>query len=139
MFARDISFFMAIIRIMEDIIEAKPVRSHKFLNALMLVLSSLVSVFVAGYSFYLVSLGNTWFIAIGIYFAIEGFALIGTLFIRDEYKAMHFQGVIQVLSVILFMSYLLFMILWNDVNGLMNYASITYLSFGCAAFVKLLI
>ena len=139
MFARDISFFMAIIRIMEDIIEAKPVSSHKFLNALMLVLSSLVSVFVAGYSFYLVSLGNTWFIAIGIYFAIEGFALIGTLFIKDEYKAMHFQGVIQVLSVILFMSYLLFMILWNDANGLMNYASITYLSFGCAAFVKLLI
>ena len=139
MFARDISFFMAIIRSMEDIIEAKPTRSHKVFDALMLVLSSLVSLFVAGYSFYLSCLGNVWFIAIGIYFAIEGFGLVGSLFIKDEFKAMHFQGVIQVISVILLMSYLLFMILWNDANGLMDYSLITYLSLGGAALIKLLV
>ena len=120
------------------IVDAKPVYKHKFYDVLLAIVSTLVSAFVAGYSFYLSGLGNNWFITIAIYFVIEAIGLFASLFIKDEYKAMRFQGIIQIISVILFMSYLLFMILWNDANGLMDYSLVTYFTFGGAAFVKLI-
>ena len=121
------------------IVDAKPVYKHKFYDVLLAIVSALVSAFVAGYSFYLSGLGNNWFITIAIYFVIEAIGLFASLFIKDEYKSMRFQGIIQIISVILFMSYLLFMILWNDANGLMDYSLVTYFAFGGVAFVKLII
>ena len=123
----------------EVIIDAKSVYKHSFLDVVMTLLSSLVSLFIAGYSFYLCSLGNAWFIAVAIFFVLEGLFIFTSLFIKDHYKAMHFQGIVQIISVIFFMSYLLFMILWNDANGLMNYTFVTYLAYGVPIFVKLLI
>ena len=121
------------------IVDAKPVYKHKFYDVLLAIVSALVSAFVAGYSFYLSGLGNNWFITIAIYFVIEAIGLFASLFIKDEYKSMRFQGIIQIISVILFMSYLLFMILWNDANELMDYSLITYFAFGGAAFIKFII
>ena len=140
MFLKDISFFITIIRNMENIVvEDKPVQNHRIYDVIMVILSSLVSLFVAGFSFYLVSLGNAWFMVIGIYFVLETTSIVGSLFVRDEYRAMYFQGVVQIISVIVFMSYLLVMILWNDADGKMDYSLLTYLSLGCSALLKTII
>ena len=125
---------------MEEIVNQEEiVYKHQFLDVLMAVLSSFISLFISGYSFYLSGLGNGWFVTIAIYFLLEGVLLFAYLFIKDAYKAMRFQGIVQIISVIFFMSYLLFMILWNDANGIMNYSAITYLSLSGAALLKLLI
>lgn len=108
-------------------------------SVLIAVLSGLVSLFISGYCFYLSSLGNFWFIALAIFFVLEATSLIAPLFKKDDYGAMRMAGVFQIISVILLMPYLLFMILWNDPDGLMDYTYITYVCLGGAIFVKLLI
>lgn len=125
---------------MEEIIvnaeQVTPKRS-RLLSIIIAILSTLVSFAASAYSFYLSS--TWWFIPLAIYFVLEGIFLIVPLFIKDDYQAMRLQGIFQILSVILIMSYLLFMVLWNDPNTLMDYSYITYLFFALAAFLKLLI
>ena len=99
----------------------------------------LVTLTLAAYSFYLSSIGNYWFIALAISFVLEGLFQIFPLFIKDDYKAMHRLGVIQILSVLLLMPYLLFMILWNDPQNIMDYSLNTYLFFGDAALAFVII
>ena len=126
---------------MEEVIVDNIEYTHKnrFPSILMAMLTCLVTLTLAGYSFYLSSLKNYWFIALGVVFVIEGLLQIIPLFNKDDYKAMRVQGVIQILSVLLVMPYLLFMILWNDANNLMDYSLRTYLFFGIAAFILLVI
>ena len=109
------------------------------LGALTAVISALVSILVGSFSIYLSGLGTWWFIPLGVLFIIDGLFLFVPVFIKDGYKAMRVQGVIQIISVLLLMPYLLFMILWNDPNGVMDYSYLTYLVFGSAAIFKLII
>lgn len=112
--------------------------SHS-LSIIFAIISTLVSIFIAGYSFYISSLGTFWFIPVGIYFAIECVFIIIPLFQKDDYKAMRLQGIFQIITVILIMPYLLFMILWNDPNGVMDYSFFTYGAFAGAAILKVLL
>lgn len=109
------------------------------LSIVFAVLSTILSLGASTYSIYLAILGTWWFIPLGIYFLIESAFLIVPLFSKDDYKAMRIQGVFQILSVILIMSYLLFMVLWNDPNGVMDYSLLTYLLLGGLALAKVLI
>ena len=112
--------------------------SHS-LSIIFAIVSTLVSLFIAGYSFYISSLGTFWFIPIGIYFVIECVFIIVPLFQKGEYKKMRLQGIFQIITVLLIMPYLLFMILWNDPNGVMDYSFMTYAAFAGAAILKVLI
>ena len=105
-------------------------------SAFIAILSTLATIFIAGFSFYLSK--TWWFIPLGIVFAISSIFLIAPLFIKDDYKAMGLQGAMQIIYVLLFMPYLLFMILWNDPNGLMDYSFITYVILGSAALLFVL-
>ena len=109
---------------------------YKYINAF---LSMLVSAFVAVFSFYIVSKGVYWFVPIAIYFVLEALFIILPLFIHDAYKAMRTLGVFQIIFVVIFMTYLLFMILWNDANGLMDYSWNTYLVLGVSFGLKMLL
>ena len=123
----------------EMIVKEETKKVSRIPSVLIAVLSGLVSLFISGYCFYLSSLGNFWFIALAIFFVLEATSLIAPLFKKDDYGAMRMAGVFQIISVILLMPYLLFMILWNDPDGLMDYTYITYVCLGGAIFVKLLI
>ena len=112
--------------------------SHS-LSIIFAIISTLVSLFIAGYSFYLSSLGTFWFIPIGIYFVIECVFIIIPLFQKGEYKKMRLQGIFQIITVLLIMPYLLFMILWNDSNAVMDYSFLTYAAFIGASILKVLI
>ena len=114
-------------------------RSNRALSIIFAIISTLVSLFIAGYCFYISSLGTFWFIPIGSYFALECLFIIIPLFQKDDYKAMRLQGVFQIITVILIMPYLLFMILWNDPNGVMDYSFLTYAIFAGTAIFKVLI
>ena len=116
-----------------------PVKKNRGLCFIMALVSSLISLFVSGFCFYLSFIGNYWFIAIGIYFLLESTFVIAPLFSKDDYKAMRLQGIAQIIGVLFMMPYLLFMILWNDPNGVMNYSFLTYVVFGVAAFMKIII
>ena len=126
---------------MEEIIDAVPAnpRRKRGFCVFCSFLSILVSVGVTAYSFYLVSKGVWWFAPLGALFAFGALFLLIPLFIKDDYKAMHLQGVIQIIGVLLLMPYLLFMILWNDPNGNMDYSYLTYVVFGGGAAIKLFI
>ena len=114
-------------------------RKNRGLAIIVAIISFLVSLFISGYCFYLSSLGNFWFIAIGFFFVLEAIFLIIPLFKKDDYQAMRLQGIFQILGVILLMPYLLFMILWNDPSGLMDYSILTYLLLSGTALAKLLL
>lgn len=126
---------------MEEVIvqeqEEIVINRHKGYDAFNGLISALISLFIGGFSFFVASKGTFWFFAIGAYFVIEAIFLIVPLFIKDAYKAMRIQGVMQIISVVLFVSYLLFMILWNDPDGKMDYSFYVYLIFGGAAAIKL--
>ena len=119
--------------------EEEIVRKDRGLSTIIAILSTLVSIFIAGYSFYLSSLGTFWFISIGSYFALECLFIIIPLFQKDDYQAMRLQGIFQIITVILIMPYLLFMILWNDPEGLMDYSFFTYAAFSVAAIFKVIL
>lgn len=119
--------------------EEEIVRKDRGLSTIIAILSTLVSIFIAGYSFYLSSLGTFWFIPIGSYFALECLFIIIPLFQKDDYQAMRLQGIFQIITVILIMPYLLFMILWNDPEGLMDYSFFTYAAFSVAAIFKVIL
>lgn len=68
-------------------------RSSHSLSIIFAIISTLVSLFIAGYSFYLSSLGTFWFIPIGIYFVVECVFIIIPLFQKGEYKKMRLQGI----------------------------------------------
>lgn len=122
---------------MEEIVEANYyVKKNRELTTLMAIMSAFISLLVAGFCFSFAFKQNYWFIAVAFYFVLEGASIIAPLFIKDDYKAMKFQGVSQIISVIIFMPYLLFMILWNDANGTMDYSFFTYFIFAVAAFIK---
>ena len=121
------------------IIENEYINKNRGLSFLMGALSALISFFIAGFSIYLVTLGNLWFITLSILFILEGASIIAPLFIKDDYQAMHLQGIAQIIGVVIFMPFLLFMILWNDADGLMDYSLFTYLAFSGAAFIKLVL
>lgn len=110
----------------------------KALKIFLMIVSSLVSFGVGGYSLYLSSLHNYWFILIGCYFLLEGLFIFISSLIKDEYKAMRLQGICQIIGVIIMMDYLLVMILWNDPNRLMVY-SLSYIIYGIGAGIKLIL
>ena len=126
---------------MEEIIEQSEIVSqrHSLANAFIGIISALFSFGLSAFSFYLSFIGNYWFIFLAIYFILEGFFLIVPIFKKDEFKAMRFQGIVQIFSVILMMSYLLLMVLWNDPNTTMDYSFYTYLAFGGVALIKVII
>ena len=123
----------------EAIIKKDEPKKNRELCFLMAILSGLVSVLIAGFSIYLSVLGNFWFIVVAIFFLLEAWLVIWPLLKSDDYQAMRIQGITQIISVILFMPYLLFMILWNDANGTMDYSAITFLFLGVAAIFNVLL
>ena len=115
------------------------INKHRFYDILEAIISSFISLFTCGFAFYLAIKGTFWFYPIAIYFLIESAFIIITLFIKDAYKAMRLLGIFQIVNTIILMSYLLFMILWNDPNCKMDYSFYTYLTFGGALFFKALL
>ena len=123
----------------EVIVNNQEDNDGRAIGGLTAVVSAFVSFLIGGFSLYLSVLGTWWFIPVGVLFIIDGLFLFIPIFVKDGYKAMKVQGVIQIISVLLLMTYLLFMILWNDPNGVMDYSYLTYLVFGSAALFKLII
>lgn len=111
----------------EVVIKREEPKKNRELCVLMAILSALVTFLIGGYSIYLSVLGNYWFIIVAIFFLLETGFIILPLRKNDDYDAMRILGIVQIISVIFFMSYLLFMILWNDPNGKMDYSPITFL------------
>lgn len=100
-------------------------------------ISALASFAIGGFCLYLSYLQNYWFILVGIYFLFEGLFIFISMGIKDGYKAMHVQGVFQIIGVIIMMDYLLVMSLWNDPNRTMIYWPLSYIIFGAGALLKL--
>ena len=123
----------------QQIVDKQEDSSGRAIGGITAVISAFVSFLVGGFCIYLAILGTWWFIPLGVLFAIDGLFLFIPIFIKDGYKAMRLQGVFQIISVLLLMPYLLFMVLWNDPNGVMDYSYLTYLVFGSAAIFKLII
>ena len=121
------------------IVNEQEENAGRAIGGLTAVVSAFVSFLVGGFCFYISILGTWWFIPLGALFVIDGLFLFIPVFIKDGYKAMKLQGIIQIISVLLLMPYLLFMILWNDPNGVMDYSYLTYLVFGSATLFKLII
>ena len=121
------------------VVKKEEPKKNRELCLLMAILSGLVSILIAGFSIYLAVLGNFWFIAIGVFFLLETWFIIWPLLKPEDYQAMHIQGVTQIVGVLFFMPYLLFMILWNDPNGVMDYSAMTYLFLGVAAIFNVLL
>ena len=123
----------------EMIVKQETPKRDRSLSALIAILSAFASLVIAGFSIYLSCLGNFWFIAIAVFFLAESGLHIWPLFKQDDYQAMRIQGISQIIGVIIFMPYLLFMILWNDPNGVMDYSLFTYLTLAGTALFKVLI
>ena len=107
--------------------------------ALLAILSALVSVLLAGYSVYLSVLGNLWFIGVAVFFLIETWLVIWPLLKEEDYQAMRVQGIAQIIGVLFFMPYLLFMILWNDPDAKMDYSAMTFLFLGVSMIFNVLL
>ena len=123
----------------EVIIKKEETKKNRDLCLLMAILSGLVSFLIAGFSIYLSVLRNFWFIPVAIFFLLETWLVVWPLLKQDDYQAMHLQGIAQIIGVIFFMSYLLFMILWNDADGTMDYSPMTFLFLGVAAVFNVLL
>ena len=123
----------------EVIINNQEDKGGRAIGGLVSVVSAFISIALSGYCFYISVLGTWWFIPLGALFAVGALFLIIPIFIKDGYKAMRLQGVIQIIGVLLLMPYLLFMVLWNDPNGVMDYSYLTYLVFGSALLFKLIL
>ena len=123
----------------QAVIDNREENGGRAIGGLVAVVSAFMSLILGGFCFYLSVLGTWWFIPLGALFAVDGLFLIIPVFIKDAYKAMKVQGVIQIISVLLLMPYLLFMVLWNDPNGVMDYSYLTYLVFGSALLFKLIL
>lgn len=123
----------------EVVINNQENNGGRAIGGLVSVVSALISIALSGYCFYISVLGTWWFIPLGALFAVGALFLIIPIFIKDGYKAMRLQGVIQIIGVLLLMPYLLFMVLWNDPNGVMDYSYLTYLVFGSALLFKLIL
>ena len=121
------------------IIKDGAIQKNRPLGILMAVLSTLASLLLASFSIYLSVLGNFWFIVVAVFFLAQGCLLIWPLFKQDDYEAMRIQGIGQIISVVFFMPYLLFMILWNDANAVMDYSPLTYLFLGVLAVFEVFI
>ena len=125
---------------MDEIIAKKEEpKKNRELCLLMVILSGLVSILIAGYSIYLAVLGNFWFIAVAVFFLLETWFVIWPLLKPEDYQAMHLQGVTQIIGVLFFMPYLLFMILWNDPDTKMDYSAMTFLFLGVASIFNILL
>lgn len=111
-------------------------KSNRTLTFIMAICSSLVSFVLGIYSFYFAFTGTGWFIVIGLLFLADSALIILPLLCKDEYKAMYYQGISQVATVLITMPYLLFMILWNDPERVMDYFFVTYLVLGVALLLK---
>lgn len=111
----------------EVAIKKEEPKKNREMCALMAILSALVSILLAGYSVYLSVLGNLWFIGVAVFFLIEAWLVIWPLLKAEDYQAMRVQGIAQIIGVLFFMPYLLFMILWNDPDAKMDYSAMTFL------------
>ena len=123
----------------EVVVKKEEPKKNRELCFLMAILSGLVSILIAGFSIYLSVLGNFWFIVVALFFLLETWAVIWPLLKPEDYQAMRIQGITQIVGVLLFMPYLLFMILWNDANGTMDYSFITFIFFGVSAIFNALL
>ena len=123
----------------QAVIDNQEDKAGRAIGGLVAVVSAFISIVLAGFCFYLSVLGTWWFIPLGALFAVDGLFLIIPVFNKDGYKAMRIQGVIQIILVLLLMPYLLFMVLWNDPNTIMDYSYLTYLVFGSALLFKLIL
>lgn len=123
----------------ETIIKSQESKKNREISVLMAILSCLIAFLMAGYSVYLSILGNFWFIALAVFFLLEIYLLIWPLFKKDDYESMRLLGIGQIISVLFLMPYLLFMVLWNDPNGKMDYSPITFLFFGVSVVFNVLL
>ena len=123
----------------EVVIKKEEPKKNREMCALMAILSALVSVLLAGYSVYLSVLGNLWFIGVAVFFLLETWLVIWPLLKEEDYQAMRVQGIAQIIGVLFFMPYLLFMILWNDPDAKMDYSAMTFLFLGVSMIFNVLL
>ena len=123
----------------EVVIKKEEPKKNREMCALLAILSALVSVLLAGYSVYLSVLGNLWFIGVAVFFLIETWLVIWPLLKEEDYQAMRVQGIAQIIGVLFFMPYLLFMILWNDPDAKMDYSAMTFLFLGVSMIFNVLL
>ena len=113
-------------------------KQNKVIKIIEVIISLFTSLFLSAFCFYLFYKHNYWFIALGIHFIFDALFVFIPSLIKDDYKAMRVQGIYQILSSIVVMSYLLvMMLLWNDVDQVMLYQT-SYIVFGTAIGVKLI-
>ena len=125
---------------MEEVVFKKEQpKKNRELCILMAILSSIVLILLAGYSVYLAVLGNYWFIASAVFFLVETWFVIWPLLKPEDYQAMRLQGITQIIGVLFYMPYLLFMILWNDPETKMDYSAMTFLFLGVASIFNILL
>ncbi len=109
-------------------------RGLKIVSTLMTILVSLA---LAVFSFYLGFLKIYWFYPFAAFFVIDALiTLIGSNK-KDRYSGMLILGRWQAISVVIVMVYLLAMILWDDKDGLVPY-TLMYIAIGVAFGIKLL-
>ena len=107
------------------------------LKVLSTLTTTLTSLALAAFSFYLGFLKIYWFYPFAGFFLLDAlFTLIGSNK-KDRYNGMLTLGRWQAFSVVVVMVYLLAMILWDDKEGLMPY-NIAYIVIGVVCGIKLL-
>ena len=114
-------------------------KQNRLSSIIFSTISAIISLAIAIFLFYLSKTGTFWFIPLGIIFIVDLIFIIIPLFIKDDYQAMRISGIYQIISVILVMPYLLFMVLWNDANNVLDYSFFTYGIISALAALKLLI
>ena len=103
--------------------------NYRPIKSIFTIISILTSLVLMGYFAYLSFLHIYWFIPLSVYFFFEAIFTLLSVTKRDPYDGMRIQGVFQVITVFLTVSYLLAMILWDDLAGTMVYMP-TYIVLG---------
>ena len=112
-------------------------KENSGLKVVSTLMTILVSLALAVFSFYLGYLKIYWFYPFAAFFVIDALiTLIGSNK-KDRYSGMLILGRWQAISVVIVMVYLLAMILWDDKDGLVPY-TLMYIVIGVAFGIKLL-
>ena len=111
--------------------------NYRPIKSIFTIISILTSLVLMGYFAYLSFLHIYWFIPLSVYFFFEAIFTLLSITKRDPYDGMRIQGVFQVITVFLTVSYLLAMILWDDLAGTMVYMP-TYIVLGTIGGIKLI-
>ena len=100
------------------------------------IISGSASILFGSFLIYICFLKQFFFIPLSVFFIFEGVFIFLALKSKEEYKALKLLGIFQVISVIIVMTYLLVMILWNNPEN-MDYFS-TNIAIAIYTIIKLI-